>query len=59
MSTLDYYRQQNPITDPGEFAWIYDDLPDDIAELYLLAQSLIAHPEDMPLEVALDVVAEQ
>ena len=43
MSLLDYYRQQSPITDPGEFAWMYDDLPADIAELYLVAQRLIVH----------------
>ncbi len=35
MAMLDYYCQQSPITDPGEFAWICDDLPDDIARATL------------------------
>ncbi len=43
MAMLDYYCRQSPITDPGEFAWMYDDLPDDIADLYLVAQRLIVH----------------
>jgi len=72
MSHLEYYCQQSVITDPGEFARLYNDLPDDIAELYLVAQRLIVHyaklglqpsaarkSEDMPLEVVLDFVAQQ
>ena len=43
MITLDYYRQQSPISDPGDCAGLYDRLPDDIAGICLAAQGLIVH----------------
>ena len=32
-SVLAYYRSHSPITDPGEFAHLYDNLPDGLHEL--------------------------
>ena len=43
MSYLQTYCQQSAITDPGEYATLYDDLPDDIGELCRIAQGLIVH----------------
>ncbi len=43
MSGLQSYCQQSAITDPGEYAALYDDLPDDIGELCRIAQGLIVH----------------
>ena len=43
MSHLEYYCQQSVITDPGEFARLYNDLPDDIAGICRAAQGLIVH----------------
>ncbi len=58
MPTLDDYRQQSPITDPGEFAPLYDELPDDIAELYLVAQRLIVHYAKPDLQPTADRLRE-
>ncbi len=43
MTTRDYYCQQGPITDPGDYAGLYDALPDDIAGICRAAQGLIVH----------------
>ncbi len=43
MSRLKAYRQQSVLTDPGEYAALYDDLPDDIGRLCRIARGLIAH----------------
>ena len=40
---LDYYRQHSPITDPGEYATLYDNLPDGLHELIALIQGQMIH----------------
>ena len=43
MNALAYYVQQSIITDPGDYAHLYADMPDDIAEICRIAQGLINH----------------
>lgn len=43
MSLLQTYLEQSVVTDPGEHAPLYADLPDDIAGLCRIARGLIAH----------------
>lgn len=43
MSLLQTYLEQSVVTDPGEYAPLYADLPDDIAGLCRIARGLIAH----------------
>ncbi len=43
MSLLQTYLEQSAVTDPGEHAPLYADLPDDIAGLCRIARGLIAH----------------
>jgi len=40
---LDYYQKHSPITDPGEFAYLYDDLPDGLHELIAVIQGQMIH----------------
>jgi len=40
---LDFYRQQSPITDPGEYATLYDNLPDGLHELIAVIQGQMIH----------------
>jgi excinuclease ABC subunit A len=40
---LDYYRTHSPITDPGEYAYLYDNLPDGLHELIALIQGQMIH----------------
>lgn len=40
---LDFYRQQTEITDPGDLAGWYADIPDDVAELITLIQNVAMH----------------
>src|SRR5262249_10962313 len=41
--TLSYYREPGAMTSPGRYAALFDDLPEDIAELAGVAQGLIIH----------------
>jgi hypothetical protein len=41
---LDYYRQQSAITDPGKYAYLFDELPDDVASLARIVQRLLITP---------------
>ncbi|MCP4419246.1 MAG: transglutaminase domain-containing protein, partial [Chloroflexi bacterium] len=41
--TLAYYTLQSPITDPGDFATLYDDLPQQPAELIPVINGLLIH----------------
>ncbi len=43
MDAQAYYRVQSPITDPGEYGSLYDDLPADIPGLCRIVQGLIIH----------------
>ena len=41
---LDTYRQFSPFTDPGEYAYLYENLPDSMPELCKLIRSQYIHP---------------
>ncbi len=40
---LDFYKTQSPITDPGEYAGIYKDIPDDIEGIVKTVQGVVYH----------------
>ena len=40
---LEYYRVQGELSDPGKFAYLYDDLPDDIPSIVRIVQNCIIH----------------
>jgi len=42
-SILEYYRQHSPITNPGEYAYLYDNLPDGLHELIAIIQGQMIH----------------
>jgi len=44
ISVLDFYRQYSPFTDPGEYAYLYDNLPESLPELCDLIRSQFVHP---------------
>jgi sulfatase modifying factor 1 len=41
---LNFYRQYSSFTDPGEYAYLYKNLPDSLPELCLLIKSQFIHP---------------
>lgn len=43
-SVLDFYRQYSEYTDPGEYAYLYETLPDALTELCSLIKSQVIHP---------------
>jgi hypothetical protein len=43
MDILSYYLKQSSITDPGKYAEIFHDLPNDIVGLCRVVQGLIIH----------------
>jgi formylglycine-generating enzyme required for sulfatase activity len=43
-SVLDFYRQYSSFTDPGEYAYLYKNLPDSLPELCSLIKSQFIHP---------------
>ena len=43
-SIFDFYRQYSSYTDPGEYAYLYDNLPDSLPELCRLIRSQFIHP---------------
>ena len=43
MSQFSYYKQQSMMTDPGEYAPMYDALPDNIAGICKAVQGLLIH----------------
>jgi sulfatase modifying factor 1 len=48
-SVLDFYKQYSSFTDPGEYAYLYKNLPDSLPELCSLIKSQFIHPyEDLP-----------
>ncbi len=40
---LKYYTQQDTITDPGKYAYLYQDLPSDIPQLVQVVQGVMIH----------------
>ena len=45
-SLLEFYRQYSSFTDPGEYAYLFANLPDSLPELCSLIKSQIIHPYD-------------
>jgi excinuclease ABC subunit A len=43
MDSISYYRDHSPITDPGQYAYLYDGLPDDLRGLISLIQGQMIH----------------
>jgi hypothetical protein len=43
-SVLDFYLQYSSFTDPGEYEYLYEKLPDSLPELCRLIQSQFIHP---------------
>jgi formylglycine-generating enzyme required for sulfatase activity len=43
-SILEFYRQYSIFTDPGEYAYLYKNLPDSLPELCFLLKSQFIHP---------------
>jgi sulfatase modifying factor 1 len=43
-SLLDFYRQYSSFTDPGEYDYLYENLPDSLPELCSLIRSQFIHP---------------
>jgi len=43
-SVLDFYRQYSSFTDPGEYDYLYENLPDSLPELCNLIRSQFIHP---------------
>ena len=43
-SVLDFYRQYSSFTDPGEYVYLYKNLPDSLPELCSLIKSQFIHP---------------
>ena len=43
-SILDFYRQYSSFTNPGEYAYLYENLPDSLPELCKLIKSQFIHP---------------
>jgi len=41
---LDFYRQYSSFTDPGEYVYLYENLPDSLPELCSLIKSQFIHP---------------
>jgi hypothetical protein len=48
-SIMDFYRQYSEYTDPGEYNYLYENLPDSLPELCSLIRSQFIHPyADLP-----------
>ena len=43
-SVLDFYKQYSSFTDPGEYSYLYKNLPDSLPELSSLIRSQFIHP---------------
>jgi len=43
-SVLEFYKQYSSFTDPGEYAYLYENLPDSLLELCILIKSQFIHP---------------
>jgi ABC-type Mn2+/Zn2+ transport system ATPase subunit len=43
---LAYYTAHSPITDPGPYAYLYDDLPDDLEQLFRIINGVLFHKSD-------------
>jgi formylglycine-generating enzyme len=43
-SVLEFYKQYSSFTDPGEYAYLYENLPDSLTKLCVLLKSQFIHP---------------
>ena len=43
---LSFYTGQSPMTDPGQYAYLYDDLPDDLETLFKIINNVLFHRDD-------------
>lgn len=43
---LSFYRTHSPMTDPGEYAYLYDELPDDFEQLFQVIHGVLLHAHD-------------
>jgi hypothetical protein len=46
---LAFYRQYSEYTDPGEYAYLYEGLPDSLQELCRLIKSQYINPYELPM----------
>jgi hypothetical protein len=46
---LAFYRQYSEYTDPGEYAYLYEGLPDSPQELCRLIKSQYINPNELPM----------
>ena len=40
---IEFYTQHSPITDPGEYGYMFDDLPEDLISLYQVINGFMLH----------------
>jgi len=43
---LTFYQTHSPMTDPGEYAYLYDVLPDDFERLYMIIHNVLIHQNE-------------
>ncbi|MEZ4714232.1 MAG: transglutaminase-like domain-containing protein [Caldilineaceae bacterium] len=48
LSILAYYTKQSPITNPGQYISLFDDLSADLPALFKVVQGLLHHPYEIP-----------
>jgi hypothetical protein len=54
---LDFYREFSPYTDPGEYAYLYEELPDSLQDLCHFIKRQFIHPVD--LKPFLDIIPKE
>ena len=45
-NVLQFYATHSPMTDPGPFAYLYDDLPDDLDGIFQVIHNVLIHHDD-------------
>ena len=43
---LSYYQTHSPMTDPEEYGYLYDDLPDDLEGIFKVIHNVLMHHDD-------------
>lgn len=43
---ISFYKTQSIMTDPGEYAYLYEDLPDDLKSLFKIINNVLLHRDD-------------
>jgi excinuclease ABC subunit A len=44
--SLSFYATHSPMTDPGPYVYLYDDLPDDLGTLFRIINNVLFHRDD-------------